>query len=199
MAGVLAFGNRYICTRQGATISDGVSEKEAMSVVCSIYISISHLICHRPSGRVFSKLPSLSHYLPGHHLARPSRHVALKVIKKKNVKGNEASVRTEIDLLTGLDHPNIVCLSPLNLLLAESCLTVSSQRASLPSTMLSSSSALFSMPLTTSTATAPSTGTSSTLDFLSLSLFFHPRHRPENILYRSKDPNSDIVIVDFGM
>jgi len=34
-----------------------------------------------------------------------------KDIKKKNVKGNEASVWTEIDLLTGLDHPNIVCLS----------------------------------------------------------------------------------------
>ena len=44
-------------------------------------------------------------------LVHPPRHVALKVIKKKNIKGNEAIVWTEIDLLTGLDHPNTVCLS----------------------------------------------------------------------------------------
>ena len=46
-------------------------------------------------------------------LVHPPRHVALKVIKKKNIKGNEATVWTEIDLLTGLDHPNTVCLSLL--------------------------------------------------------------------------------------
>ncbi len=43
-----------------------------------------------------------------------------------------------------------------------------------------------------------------------LSPFFHPLceifepdkwpgHRPENILFRTKDPSSDIVIADFGM
>ena len=56
-------------------------------------------------------LVSLTLYQDTIWLVHPSRHVALKVIKKKNVKGNEASVRTEIDLLTGLDHPNIVCFS----------------------------------------------------------------------------------------
>ena len=39
-----------------------------------------------------------------------TRDVALKVIPKKKVKGNEASVWGEMDVLKGLDHPNIVRL-----------------------------------------------------------------------------------------
>lgn len=34
--------------------------------------------------------------------------VALKMIPKKKVKGNEASVWGEMEVLKGLDHPNIV-------------------------------------------------------------------------------------------
>ena len=34
--------------------------------------------------------------------------VALKVIPKKKVKGNESSVWGEMEVLKGLDHPNIV-------------------------------------------------------------------------------------------
>ena len=37
-----------------------------------------------------------------------TKGVALKVIQKKKVKGNEASVWGEMDVLKGLDHPNIV-------------------------------------------------------------------------------------------
>lgn len=36
--------------------------------------------------------------------------VALKTIPKKKVKGNEASVWGEMEVLKGLDHPNIVRL-----------------------------------------------------------------------------------------
>ena len=36
------------------------------------------------------------------------KEVALKVIPKKKVKGNEASVWGEMEVLKGLDHPNIV-------------------------------------------------------------------------------------------
>jgi hypothetical protein len=36
------------------------------------------------------------------------KEVALKVIPKKKVKGNEAAVWGEMDVLKGLDHPNIV-------------------------------------------------------------------------------------------
>jgi len=38
------------------------------------------------------------------------KEVALKVIPKKKVKGNEASVWGEMEVLKGLDHPNIVRL-----------------------------------------------------------------------------------------
>jgi calcium/calmodulin-dependent protein kinase I len=37
-----------------------------------------------------------------------SRDVALKVISKKKVKGNENSVWSEMNVLKGLDHKNIV-------------------------------------------------------------------------------------------
>lgn len=37
-----------------------------------------------------------------------TREVALKVIPKKKVKGNESSVWGEMEVLKGLDHPNIV-------------------------------------------------------------------------------------------
>ena len=36
------------------------------------------------------------------------RQVALKIIPKKKVKGNEATVWGEMEVLKGLDHPNIV-------------------------------------------------------------------------------------------
>ena len=37
-----------------------------------------------------------------------TKEVALKVIAKKKVKGNESSVWSEMEVLRGLDHPNIV-------------------------------------------------------------------------------------------
>jgi calcium/calmodulin-dependent protein kinase I len=37
-----------------------------------------------------------------------TREVALKGIPKKKVKGNEESVWSEMRVLQGLDHPNIV-------------------------------------------------------------------------------------------
>jgi len=42
--------------------------------------------------------------------ARPTKEVALKMIPKRKVKGNEASVWGEMDVLKGLDHPNIVSI-----------------------------------------------------------------------------------------
>ncbi len=51
---------------------------------------------------------------PGQQLSASSssaviqKEVALKMIPKKKVKGNEASVWGEMEVLKGLDHPNIV-------------------------------------------------------------------------------------------
>lgn len=38
------------------------------------------------------------------------KDVALKIIPKKKVKGNEAAVWGEMEVLKGLDHENIVCV-----------------------------------------------------------------------------------------
>lgn len=37
-----------------------------------------------------------------------TKDVALKIIPKKKVKGNEEAVWSEMDVLKGLNHPNIV-------------------------------------------------------------------------------------------
>lgn len=37
-----------------------------------------------------------------------TKDVALKIIPKKKVKGNEEAVWSEMEVLKGLDHPNIV-------------------------------------------------------------------------------------------
>ena len=54
----------------------------------------------------------------GTHAKEPplKRDVALKVIPKKKVKGNEASVWGEMEVLKGLDHPNIVSVPSLSVL-----------------------------------------------------------------------------------
>lgn len=44
----------------------------------------------------------------GQHRTPIVKDVALKIIPKKKVKQNEASVWSEMDVLKGLDHPNIV-------------------------------------------------------------------------------------------
>ena len=82
----------------------------------NIYILISHLLCLVSNKGSYATvwvsfqnyLVSLTIYQDAILLVYPPCHVALKVIKMKDVKGNEASVWTEIDLLSGLDHPNIV-------------------------------------------------------------------------------------------
>ena len=52
---------------------------------------------------------------PGEQSSGITHEVALKIIAKKKVKGNEESVWGEMNVLKGLDHPNIVrrLLSPL--------------------------------------------------------------------------------------
>lgn len=71
---------------------------ELKSVPLSLSVSSSKKSSSRPSS-------------PGPGDRTPSgvvKDVALKIIPKKKVKGNEASVWGEMDVLKGLDHPNIV-------------------------------------------------------------------------------------------
>lgn len=54
------------------------------------------------SGKSFPRPPSRK------STTSVTKDVALKVIPKKKVKGNEEAVWGEMDVLRGLDHPNIV-------------------------------------------------------------------------------------------
>jgi serine/threonine protein kinase len=54
------------------------------------------------------------------------KDVALKVISKKKVKGNEELVWGEMEVLKGLDHPNIVSASLLFRCCGANCSTASS-------------------------------------------------------------------------
>jgi calcium/calmodulin-dependent protein kinase I len=56
-------------------------------------------------GSYFSPNP---HRGSGNDTPGITREVALKIIPKKKVKGNEESVWSEMEVLKGLDHPNIV-------------------------------------------------------------------------------------------
>ncbi len=60
---------------------------------------------------VFSVSSSTTHTSAHTHSAEAAdvtRDVALKAIPKKKVKGNEESVWSEMQVLQGLDHPNVV-------------------------------------------------------------------------------------------
>ena len=83
-----------------------------------------------PGAKPPSRTPSSSNLSPSAHLTAFTKssknntppeedftvEVALKVIPKKKVKGNESSVWGEMEVLRGLEHPNIVssgfCATP---------------------------------------------------------------------------------------
>lgn len=66
------------------------------------------LFVHRPGIRKNSSSSVTSKGSKNSEDAWVVKHVALKIIPKKRVKGNEAAVWGEMEVLKGLDHKNIV-------------------------------------------------------------------------------------------
>ncbi|WVW79879.1 hypothetical protein I302_101849 [Kwoniella bestiolae CBS 10118] len=122
------------------------------------------------------------------------KDVALKIISKKLVKDNEQAVMDEINVLKGLDHPNIVHVwdhfesrdkfyLTFELAVGGELFDRISERGK-----FTEKDALECIKQICSAAS-----------YLHSHQIVHRDLKPENILYKSKDANSQIVIADFGI
>ncbi|KAL6869570.1 Calmodulin-dependent protein kinase cmk2 [Amphichorda felina] len=124
----------------------------------------------------------------------PTGRVAVKIILKKNVKGNEKMVYDELRMLQTLKHPHIVKFVDW----------FESRDKFYIVTQLATGGELFDRiceqgKFTEKDASQTIKQVLSAVDYLHKNEVVHRDLKPENLLYVTKDPDSDLVLADFGI
>lgn len=124
----------------------------------------------------------------------PDGKVAIKIILKKNVKGNERMVWDELEMLQALKHPHIVRFVDW----------FESRDKWYIVTELATGGELFDRiceqgKFTEKDASQTIKQVLDAVNYLHNRNVVHRDLKPENLLYLSKDPDSDLVLADFGI
>jgi len=124
----------------------------------------------------------------------PTGKVAVKIILKKNVKGNEKMVYDELDLLQRLNHPHIIRFVDW----------FESRDKYYIVTQLATGGELFDRicdygKFTEKDASRVIREVLGAVDYLHEHNIVHRDLKPENLLYQTNDPDSSLVLADFGI
>ncbi|KAG6079338.1 hypothetical protein E4U15_003825 [Claviceps sp. LM218 group G6] len=124
----------------------------------------------------------------------PTGKVAVKIILKKNVKGNEKMVYDELDMLQRLKHPHIVRFVDW----------FESRDKFYIVTELATGGELFDRiceqgKFTEKDASQTIKQIMSAVDYLHDNDVVHRDLKPENLLYVTREPDSNLILADFGI
>ncbi|KAL2199176.1 kinase-like domain-containing protein [Corynascus similis CBS 632.67] len=124
----------------------------------------------------------------------PDGRVAVKIILKKVVRGNERMVLDELDMLQRLKHPHIVKFVDW----------FESRDKYYIVTELATGGELFDRiceqgKFTEKDASQTIKQVLDAVNYLHKNNVVHRDLKPENLLYLTKDPDSDLVLADFGI
>ncbi|KAI9788962.1 MAG: hypothetical protein M1816_006420 [Peltula sp. TS41687] len=124
----------------------------------------------------------------------PEGKVAIKIILKKNVKGNEQMVYDELSMLRRMKHPHIVRFHDW----------FESRDKYYIVTQLATGGELFDRicecgKFTEKDASQTILQVLEAVDYLHFNDVVHRDLKPENLLYLTRDPDSTLVLADFGI